>query len=440
MNPPPPLPQELIDLIIDFLHDDRLTLARCMLVCHRWLDRSRLHLFRDAYVTVPASEPFAMEQQEPEFKAHNLEAFIAFLERDASMSLRLAVHYLLIRGLYPRSNCILPLQRVSAVLNLLPRLRSLSLLGVRLSSDVSFRNSLSTLSTFHSLDRLSMSDVTASPRGSTNKRPILDLFSLFTSINTLFVNDFYAGRTDTDPLDDLSEKVHVAALQAIRLRDFDLLQAIFSRAIRLDGVTSFTCTITQTEHILSARSLLFALCSDTLTHLEFDLRWFEHEHEEVWERMNLTLLKSLRTFRLHLALSTRQELDVSIWTSTIALLSRFSNLELTHLVLHIYVGPCLSNEQDQLQVTPASAPSQRLQLLDWERFIRLIDAMSTLRSVTFHVAFQIDFDSPDLLARRLGQEDYRQIDNLIKSKLDDGGRGRRVQSSWQQCTWETLEA
>lgn len=39
------LPQELVDHIIDHLHDDRRALSNCARVCHAWLPTSRLHFF-----------------------------------------------------------------------------------------------------------------------------------------------------------------------------------------------------------------------------------------------------------------------------------------------------------------------------------------------------------------------------------------------------------
>lgn len=44
-SPIPRLPQELVDHIVDHLHDDPITLNSCSLVCHAWLPTSRLHLF-----------------------------------------------------------------------------------------------------------------------------------------------------------------------------------------------------------------------------------------------------------------------------------------------------------------------------------------------------------------------------------------------------------
>jgi len=48
----PYLPQELVDYIIDHLHDDRLTLNNCSLVSRAWLPTSRLHLFAKVSLTV----------------------------------------------------------------------------------------------------------------------------------------------------------------------------------------------------------------------------------------------------------------------------------------------------------------------------------------------------------------------------------------------------
>lgn len=44
------LPPELCDIVIDHLHDDKLSLAACCLVCHSWLRAARYHLFDSIYV------------------------------------------------------------------------------------------------------------------------------------------------------------------------------------------------------------------------------------------------------------------------------------------------------------------------------------------------------------------------------------------------------
>ncbi|KAJ3554128.1 hypothetical protein NM688_g3264 [Phlebia brevispora] len=44
------LPPELIDMVIDHLYNDKVTLAQCTLVARSWLSAARMHLFRDITV------------------------------------------------------------------------------------------------------------------------------------------------------------------------------------------------------------------------------------------------------------------------------------------------------------------------------------------------------------------------------------------------------
>lgn len=48
------LPPELVDHIIDHLHDDRLTLKACAKVCREWRYASQYHLFRERSITLKA--------------------------------------------------------------------------------------------------------------------------------------------------------------------------------------------------------------------------------------------------------------------------------------------------------------------------------------------------------------------------------------------------
>lgn len=45
------IPPEVIDYIVDFLHDDYKTLANCSLTCRSWLPRARYHKFSSMRVT-----------------------------------------------------------------------------------------------------------------------------------------------------------------------------------------------------------------------------------------------------------------------------------------------------------------------------------------------------------------------------------------------------
>jgi hypothetical protein len=69
------LPQELIDQIIDHVHDDLLTLRACSLVSHAWLPTSRFHLF--AKVSLKATSP----QQQPSVLQDRCKRLHAILAR-----------------------------------------------------------------------------------------------------------------------------------------------------------------------------------------------------------------------------------------------------------------------------------------------------------------------------------------------------------------------
>jgi hypothetical protein len=43
----PHLPAELIDTVVDFLHDDEESLANCSLVCKEWVPATRYHIFNN---------------------------------------------------------------------------------------------------------------------------------------------------------------------------------------------------------------------------------------------------------------------------------------------------------------------------------------------------------------------------------------------------------
>jgi hypothetical protein len=45
MTFPALFPLETIDMIIDYLHDDKLSLAACSLGCRQWLPSTRFHMF-----------------------------------------------------------------------------------------------------------------------------------------------------------------------------------------------------------------------------------------------------------------------------------------------------------------------------------------------------------------------------------------------------------
>ncbi len=56
---PVPLPPELVDAVVDHLHDDKLALATYSLLSHTWIPPSRFHLFHTIILRVkPGGKEF----------------------------------------------------------------------------------------------------------------------------------------------------------------------------------------------------------------------------------------------------------------------------------------------------------------------------------------------------------------------------------------------
>ncbi|KAF9000414.1 hypothetical protein BDQ17DRAFT_1359569 [Cyathus striatus] len=64
------LPQELVDNILDHLHDDYQSLSSCSLVCRAWLPSSRLHLF--SKISLKAAAPHAPSIYPPQDRCRRL--------------------------------------------------------------------------------------------------------------------------------------------------------------------------------------------------------------------------------------------------------------------------------------------------------------------------------------------------------------------------------
>lgn len=59
------LPSEITDAIIDYLHDDKASLAACGLICRTWLPSSRYHLFSNITLSINSIRSFAELLQNP---------------------------------------------------------------------------------------------------------------------------------------------------------------------------------------------------------------------------------------------------------------------------------------------------------------------------------------------------------------------------------------
>ena len=122
------LPAEIIDRIIDFLHDDSTSLAYCSQVCKLWLPTASFHLFRSLHVRTSGPMLSTSKRwQVPNEPDVNRRACLALL-RDLERSVRLHTH---IVKLHLEVDCYgvglpgIELSLLGKILTALPRLRSL---------------------------------------------------------------------------------------------------------------------------------------------------------------------------------------------------------------------------------------------------------------------------------------------------------------------------
>ncbi|KAF9027632.1 hypothetical protein BDZ89DRAFT_886962, partial [Hymenopellis radicata] len=79
------LPQELVDSIVDHLHDDAAALQHCARVCRGWLPASRVHLFSRIHLEINHSvnarctRLLAVLERAPEIAPHIHELHLADL-------------------------------------------------------------------------------------------------------------------------------------------------------------------------------------------------------------------------------------------------------------------------------------------------------------------------------------------------------------------------
>ncbi len=116
---PPISIQEVLDLVIDHLHEDKSSLASCALVARSWLPSSHLHLFSTLQVTVDGV---------PRVPSHDFTPFVHFLQNDASFRVQSSIRHLILRALpaswnYPR----LSADELDSIVSWLPHLYSLEI-------------------------------------------------------------------------------------------------------------------------------------------------------------------------------------------------------------------------------------------------------------------------------------------------------------------------
>ncbi|PBK65484.1 hypothetical protein ARMSODRAFT_435988 [Armillaria solidipes] len=87
------IPQELLDYILDFLHDDVPTLRTCSLVSHAFLPCSRYHIYSSAFIGHKYElDPFRDQYAGQLYQSKNLAALLKHSPHVAPLVTRFGIH------------------------------------------------------------------------------------------------------------------------------------------------------------------------------------------------------------------------------------------------------------------------------------------------------------------------------------------------------------
>lgn len=185
----PALPQELVDIVIDELRDDRKSLATCVLISRQWTHTARQHLFRKVNVT--GSRNIFMDflhflQECPNVCAVIREISVARLLKNSRDDVPAVCYHVL-----------------GDVLRLLPQLSSISFNGTQLQCLCP--HPIPVLPTYH-IDSLSITDM------SCQSNTLFSLFPLFSDIGSLTIRDVQDVKAIASALPALIELLFVKPL------------------------------------------------------------------------------------------------------------------------------------------------------------------------------------------------------------------------------------
>lgn len=298
------LPQELIDTIVDFLHNDTPTLIACSLVASNWLPSTRFHLFGTVCVRGVHEK-------------NGLNVFLKFF-RKASPVLSFAIRHLSIASFQARhgsaSSPRVSAQVIAFFLRHLPSLKSLKLHNVDLEAEYSesrVRSNMWPARPFE-LERLDIEDVHVR----SVKLPAQHLFEilgLFSRIDTLRIGHVhvYANTVaptlvmaEQDVIPCLSDTLAVRSLSLQMLPSMDLcLQRLRDRLV-LQAPFSLSVSHIWPQLNPMIRSLIVT-ARGSLSHLSMDGEWVlvnagapPDPHE--WRTFDLSSCLKLSSFEFHI--------------------------------------------------------------------------------------------------------------------------------------------
>ncbi|CAL1715680.1 unnamed protein product [Somion occarium] len=287
------LPQELVDIIIDFLHNDKSTLKSCSEVSRTWVDSASLHLF--ARVSPLWRPPYT----------DSLATFAVKLK--SSLRLQRYVKCLEIKYYKPQYNGVqapnpiakkppIPLETLFLALQNFPHLERLICGDIELFS---ISGGQSAMTELRQLPTVRLLGTKFSVVGSTSS--IGNFFGRFRSVETLFLSNIKFDPRDTSLFLPSTTKVQAPTVVATSPNVADLF-IILRNTVHLPSVVSCGLSIFTLDDIPIVGAFLEAHLRRIIV-LELNLlnfsEWSEDGTQPSWHRLELPKLSQVNALILN---------------------------------------------------------------------------------------------------------------------------------------------
>ncbi|CAL1710396.1 unnamed protein product [Somion occarium] len=361
------IPQEVVDYVVDFLHDDKLSLFHCALLSSAWLESSRYHLFRIIRIRIHSS--------------HNIEqlltSFTLFFNRNPLIS-RLVHKLLIARGewkfdlideasvladlTYPK----IELYLIAALLRSLPRISAFSMDGIGLLWNSHISETMDSRRPSFQLQELNLRRIFLPiPPQIDPDWPFSHFLSWFSSLKLLSLrggmpsgSHIDGGTVASSVSSDALHKVRATRVEVL-MTDHNLLRLLYATIVP-SNLTSCLLTVNEVADAIDVQSVLNGTAAQIstleLSFVEFvPIGLILRNGFEDCVTINLDLCRSLETLHLGLTLFEDHDLwNAFVWASIFTTVSTLRSSTL-RLVINIFLHRDISK------------PLAVLQRLDWLR-------------------------------------------------------------------------
>ncbi|KAH8088993.1 hypothetical protein BXZ70DRAFT_1042373 [Cristinia sonorae] len=324
------VPQELVDIVIDNLHDDKHALKTCSLVAPHWLHSSRLHLWHDLDVAV-SEQPRSFHAFDEFLKtAPVIGSYVRNVRFQHGRTVVLEPFAFFTAG--PRPQSRIAADHLASILAKLPRLKSLLLDTVSIGGSDTHR--LQTSLRPYQLHSVTLTNVRIEQSDYAGKY-LFDIFTLFSRVKHLrlrnlstsfFPDPFRPFRLDAIGPSVDPHRLHVESLaldMSITTREY---ADVIHRSLDCNQLSSLSATCMQIDELPLVGRIIHDAAA-TLTHFEFNLRNSivdDMPTRSDWRELHLSTCTALTSLVLHFTLEGypgSAPISQAIWTQVVDLLN-----------------------------------------------------------------------------------------------------------------------